>query len=96
MVTNIRDAITTLNDLHQRLGLVQTRNPDFFSEWVDKGRSLTHQEQASIDRIKQRYDFTVYIENDRHINHCSNPMKTREVNHFLKLSDFWEMLLHYG
>ena len=52
-----REAITTLNDLQQRLGLVQTQNVDFFPEWVDDLPSLTAQQQAGIDRIKQRYDY---------------------------------------
>lgn len=55
--TGIRDAITTLNDLQQRLGLVQTRDPDFFREWTDDLPTLTSPEQTSIERIKQRYDY---------------------------------------
>jgi hypothetical protein len=59
MVTGagIRETITTLNDLQQRLGLVQAQKDDFFSEWVDDLPSLTAQEQLSIDRLKQRYDY---------------------------------------
>ncbi|MGP1386592.1 MAG: type I restriction endonuclease subunit R [Thainema sp.] len=53
----VRDVITTLNDLHQRLGLVQSRNPEFFSEWTGDLPSLTAQEAASVERIKQRYDY---------------------------------------
>lgn len=53
----VREAITTINDLHQRLGLVQTRNLDFSSEWVDDLQSLTTQQQAGVKRIKQRYDY---------------------------------------
>lgn len=55
--TGVRDLITTLNDLQQQLGLVQTRNADFFSEWTDNLPSLTGQEQVNIDRIKRRYDY---------------------------------------
>lgn len=55
--TGIRDVITTLNDLQQRLGLIQAQNLDFFDEWLEDLPALTAQEQASIDRIKQRYDY---------------------------------------
>lgn len=59
MVTSagIRDSIATLNDLQQRLGIVQARNPNFFAEWIDEQPPLTPQEQENIDRIKQRYDY---------------------------------------
>jgi hypothetical protein len=53
----VREIITTLNDLQQRLGLVQSRNPDFFSEWTADLSALTAQQKASIERIKQRYDY---------------------------------------
>ena len=53
----VRDTITTLNDLQQRLGLVQSQDYDFFSEWVSDLSTLTPQEQASISRLKQRYDY---------------------------------------
>jgi hypothetical protein len=55
--TGIRDAITTLEDLNQRLGLVQTDNEGFFTEWSIDLPSLTEQEQTGIARIKQRYDY---------------------------------------
>lgn len=55
--TGVRDAITTLNDLQQRLGLVQTLSHDFFSEWTDGQPALTSEEKASIDRLKHRYDY---------------------------------------
>lgn len=54
-----REAIKTLNDLEQRLGLVQTQKVDFFAEWVDDLPSLTAQQQVGIARIKQCYDYTV-------------------------------------
>lgn len=59
MVTNtgIREAITTLKDVQQRLGLVQALHDDFFSEWVEDLPSLAAQEQLSLDRLKQRYDY---------------------------------------
>lgn len=59
MVTSpgIRDTITTLNDLRQRLGLVQSDRAEFFPEWTANLPPLTAQEQASIDRLKQRYDY---------------------------------------
>jgi hypothetical protein len=59
MVTSkgVTDAITTLNDLQQRLGLMQAENDDFFSEWTEDLPSLAAQEQASLDRLKHRYDY---------------------------------------
>ena len=53
----VRDVITTLNDLQQRLGLVQAQGADFFTEWTEALPSLTTQEAASVGRIKQRYDY---------------------------------------
>ena len=55
--TGVRDTITTLSDLQQRLGISQTQNNTFFSEWVDTLPALNLQEQQGIDRIKQRYDY---------------------------------------
>jgi hypothetical protein len=55
--TGVRDTITTLNDLQQRLGLLQSQDYNFFSEWTDNLPSLSTQEKASIDRLKQRYDY---------------------------------------
>ncbi|MEL7330907.1 MAG: type I restriction endonuclease subunit R [Cyanobacteria bacterium J06560_2] len=54
--TGVRDTITTLNNL-QRLGLVQSQDYDFFSEWTGNLPALSAQEQASISRLKQRYDY---------------------------------------
>lgn len=53
----IRETITTLNDLQQRLGFVLTERDDFFSEWTDNLPSLTAEEQISLDRLKRRYDY---------------------------------------
>lgn len=36
---------------------MQTLSDDFFTEWTDGLPDLTAQERASIDRIKQRYDY---------------------------------------
>jgi hypothetical protein len=55
--TGVRDPITTLSDLQQRLGILQTKNNAFFSEWMDHLPALNPQEQRGIDRIKQRYDY---------------------------------------
>ena len=59
MVTSkgIRETITTLNDLQQRLGFVLTERDDFFSEWTDNLPSLTAEEQISLNRLKRRYDY---------------------------------------
>lgn len=55
--TGVKDIIKTLNDLEQRLGLMQTDDPNFFSEWTDALPLLAKQMQAGIERIKQRYDY---------------------------------------
>ena len=55
--TGVRDTVTTLNDLQQRLGLLQSQDYDFFSEWTDNLPALRAQEKASINRLKQRYDY---------------------------------------
>jgi hypothetical protein len=55
--TGVREVITTLQDLQQRLGLVQALSDDFFTEWTDNLPTLTDQELVRIDRIKQRYDY---------------------------------------
>lgn len=55
--TGIRDKITTLTDLKDRLGIVQTQANDFFTEWTQHLPVLTAPEQQSIDRLKQRYDY---------------------------------------
>jgi hypothetical protein len=39
--TGVRDAITTLQDLHQRLGLVPAQSDDFFVEWTEFLPTLT-------------------------------------------------------
>ncbi|WP_448560430.1 hypothetical protein [Trichothermofontia sp.] len=36
---------------------MQALNDDFFTEWADNLPALTAQEQLSIDRLKQRYDY---------------------------------------
>lgn len=55
--TGVRDTITTLSDLHHRLGLTQAQRDNFFPEWTDSLPTLDPQEQSSIERIKQRYDY---------------------------------------
>ena len=53
----IRESITTLSDLQQRLGIAQTQNNAFFAEWADHLPALNLQEQSGVDRIKHRYDY---------------------------------------
>ena len=55
--TGVRDAIATLNDLHDRLGLVQTQHDRFFPEWQTNLPPLTASEQLKINQLKQRYDY---------------------------------------
>ena len=55
--TGVRDTIATMGDLQERLGLTQTQRNDFFPEWLNNLPTLSSQEQSSVDRIKQRYDY---------------------------------------
>ncbi|MFM7449224.1 MAG: type I restriction endonuclease [Leptolyngbyaceae cyanobacterium] len=55
--TGVREVITTLQDLQQRLGLVRAQRDDFFTEWMDGLPTLTAQELDRIDQIKRRYDY---------------------------------------
>ncbi|MFN6570382.1 type I restriction endonuclease subunit R [Dendronalium sp. ChiSLP03b] len=53
----ITDTIKSLNDLQTRCNLTQADSDRFFYEWIDELPELNQQEQASITRIKQRYDY---------------------------------------
>lgn len=55
--TGIRDTITTLNELQQRLGLWQSQDDSFFAEWTEDLPTLSAEEADSISRLKQRYDY---------------------------------------
>lgn len=59
MVANIgvTDAIKSLSDRHDRVGLYQTETDDFFPEWQVALSPLTDRDQASIAQIKRRYDY---------------------------------------
>ena len=59
MVTSkgVTEVITTLNDLQQHLGLLQTENDEFFSEWTEAFPTLSPPEQTRVNRLKQRYDY---------------------------------------
>lgn len=59
MVTAIavRDAIKSLNDLRDKLGLNQTQDDQFFTEWYEDLPLLTNSEKQALDLIKQRYDY---------------------------------------
>ncbi len=59
MVTTIgvREAIKNLNDLQNKLNLIQTEEDNFFLEWDEELPEITEVEQTAITRIKQRYDY---------------------------------------
>lgn len=56
-LTAITQKITTLREAEQRFNLVQTVDPDFFTEWQVDLPQLTEAEQAELDRIKARYRY---------------------------------------
>lgn len=56
MVTvGITKAITNLNEAHARLGVSPSPETDFFGEWQAALPTLTTAQQATLDRLKQRY-----------------------------------------
>lgn len=56
MVTRgITKAITNLTEAHTRLGISPSLDANFFPEWQANFLTLTDREQATLDRIKQRY-----------------------------------------
>jgi hypothetical protein len=53
----ITDTIKSLNDLQNRCNLYQAEDENFFNEWFTDLPQLNPEEQAGINRIKQRYDY---------------------------------------
>ncbi|MEM8810567.1 MAG: type I restriction endonuclease subunit R [Cyanobacteria bacterium P01_G01_bin.38] len=53
----VTEAITNLNDAHQRLNLWPVAEPDFFSEWQSSLPTLSNHEQSILDRLKTRYRY---------------------------------------
>jgi hypothetical protein len=51
----VTQAITNLNEAHQKLGLSPNLDPAFFPEWLTPWSNLTTTEEATLDRLKQRY-----------------------------------------
>lgn len=56
-LTAITQKITTLREAEQHFNLVQTVDPDFFTEWQVDLPQLTETEKAELDRIKARYRY---------------------------------------
>ncbi|MEO0824642.1 MAG: type I restriction enzyme HsdR N-terminal domain-containing protein [Cyanobacteria bacterium J06639_16] len=53
----VTDAITNLNQVHERFGLQPNPTPDFFLEWQQTLPDLTQSEVAALDRYRDRYLF---------------------------------------
>lgn len=51
----ITKAITNLNEAHAKFNISQSPDTDFFPEWFEDLPQLSKQEQASLDRLKNRY-----------------------------------------
>jgi hypothetical protein len=56
-VTAITQKVTTIREGEQHFNLVQTVDPDFFTEWQVDLPQLTETEKAELDRIKARYRY---------------------------------------
>jgi hypothetical protein len=55
--TAITKRITTINEVEQQFNLMQTADPDFFTEWQENLPDLTEAEKSVLDRIKGRYRY---------------------------------------
>ena len=56
MVTaGITKALTNLNEAHAKLDVLPSQDPDFFTEWQASLPTLTAEQQATLDLLKQRY-----------------------------------------
>lgn len=53
----VTEAITNLNEAHQRLNLSPAAEPGFFSEWQGSFPMLSDPERATLDRLKARYRY---------------------------------------
>jgi hypothetical protein len=51
----VTDAITDLNQAHERFGLVPIVDPSFFPEWQGPLSELTQTEMTGLDRLRDRY-----------------------------------------
>jgi hypothetical protein len=51
----VTDAITDLNQAHERFGLVPIVDPSFFPEWQGPLPELTQTEMTGLDRLRDRY-----------------------------------------
>jgi hypothetical protein len=54
-VVAVTDAITSLAEAQGMLGLTESRDPNFFREWIDGLSELPLQDQVRLDQIKGRY-----------------------------------------
>lgn len=55
----VTQAITKLNDIHDKFNLIPATEPQFFTEWMDELPDITDGEKANLDRLKNRYLYYV-------------------------------------
>ncbi len=55
----VTQAITKLNDIHDKFNLIPATDPQFFTEWMDELPDITDGEKANLDRLKNRYLYYV-------------------------------------
>jgi hypothetical protein len=54
-VVAVTDAVTSLAEAQEALGLMESGDPSFFREWLDELPELTLPDQVRLDQIKGRY-----------------------------------------
>lgn len=55
----VTQAITKLNDIHDKFNLIPATDPQFFTEWMEDLPDITDGEKANLDRLKNRYLYYV-------------------------------------
>jgi len=56
-IIGIRENVNSFNDLKAKFNLQQTEDDFFFTEWYENLPELTEEETASLNQIKQRYNY---------------------------------------
>jgi hypothetical protein len=81
----ITDAITDLNEAHQRFNIQPTTDKNFFCEWQTDLPELTEVEKAGCDRLKNRY---LYYAADGSI--CEGTVNAVMISPLLELLGFFD------
>jgi hypothetical protein len=85
----VTDHITSLAEAEQLLGIVASRDPNFFPEWTIGLPSLTPAEQQRLDQIKQRY---LYHRQYGHL--LENAVNFLVISPILELAGFYDPPFH--